>query len=134
MPLLLMLWMSAVTVVPKNVILVKGATPGASDSPTPAPEDGTVSAGRYRNAYFGLSYPIPAGWKEQPAGPPPSDSGVYVLAQFALHDAAQQRLKATVLVTAEELFFSAAAAATAKDLLASIRHDLPSRYVFDNGP
>src|SRR3954454_13078935 len=125
MPLLFMLWMSAVTVVPKNVILVKGATPGASDSSTPVPEEGTASAGRYRNAYFGLSYPIPAGWKEQPAGPPPSDSGVYVLAQFAVSDADQQRLKAHLLVTAEDLFFSAVAATAAKDVLASIRHDLP---------
>src|SRR3954453_1287353 len=112
MSLLLMLWLSTVTVVPKNVILVKGAIPAASDSATPVPEKGTVSAGRYRNAYFGLSYPIPAGWKEQPGGPPPSDSGVYVLTQFALHDADdQQRLKAHVLVTAEDVFFSVAGAA-----------------------
>ncbi|HEY4639809.1 MAG TPA: energy transducer TonB [Thermoanaerobaculia bacterium] len=134
MSLLLMLWLSTMTVVPKNVILVKGAIPAASDSSTPVPEGGTVSAGRYRNAYFGLSYPIPAGWKEQPAGPPPSDSGIYVLTQFALYDADQQRLKAHVLVTAEDLFFSAAGAADAKDVLASIRHDLPARYEFDNGP
>src|SRR3954470_2730830 len=134
MSLLLMLWLSTVTVVPKNVILVKGATPAASDSSTPVPEEGTVSAGRYRNAYFGLSYPIPAGWKEQPAGPPPSDSGVYVLAQFALSDADQQRLKAHVLVTAEDLFFSVSGAGGAKDVLASIRRDLPARYEFDDGP
>jgi hypothetical protein len=134
MSLLLMLWLSAVTVVPKNVILIKGAMPGASDSSTPVPEKGTVSAGRYRNAYFGLSYPIPAGWKEQPAGPPPSDSGVYVLTQFAVSDGDQQRLKAHLLVTAEDLFFSAAGASDAKEVLASIRHDLPARYEFDNGP
>jgi hypothetical protein len=134
MPLLLMLWLSTVTVVPKNVILVKGATPAASDSSTPVPENGTASAGRYRNAYFGLSYPIPAGWREQPAGPPPSDSGVYVLAHFALYDADQQRLRAHVLVTAQDLFFDAAGAVDAKDVLASIRHDLPARYEFDGGP
>jgi len=132
MSLLLILWMSVVTVVPKNVILVKGAIPGASDSTTPVPEKGTVSAGRYRNAYFGLSYPIPAGWREQPAGPPPSDSGVYVLAQFAVSDG--ERLKAHVLITAEDLFFSAVGATGAKDVLASIRHDLPARYEFDHGP
>jgi hypothetical protein len=134
MPLLLMLWLSTVTVVPKNVILVKGATPAASDASTPVPEVGTASSGRYRNAYFGLSYPIPAGWKEQPAGPPPSDSGVYVLAHFALYDADQQRLRAHVLVTAQDLFFDAAGAVAAKDVLASIRHDLPPRYEFDEGP
>src|SRR3954447_2281879 len=134
MSLLLMLWLSTMTMVPKNVILVKGAIPAASDSSTPVPEKGTASAGRYRNAYFGLSYPIPAGWKEQPAGPPPSDSGVYVLAQFAVSDADQQRLKAHVLVTAEDLFFSVSGASGAKEVLASIRRDLPTRYEFDNGP
>src|SRR3954452_22988040 len=126
MSLLLMLWLSTMTVVAKNVILVKGAIPAASDSSTPVPEQGTVSAGRYRNAYFGLSYPIPAGWKEQPAGPPPSDSRGYVLTQFAVYDADQQRLKAHVLVTAQDLFFDAAGAMDAKDVLASIRHDLPA--------
>ena len=57
--------------VPNGVILVKGATPGSSDSVTPLPEEGKVADGRYSNAYFSLSYPIPAGWTEQPAGPPP---------------------------------------------------------------
>ena len=134
MSLLLMLWLSAVTVVPKNVILVKGAVPGASDSSTPVPEDGTVSAGRYRNPYFGLTYSLPAGWKEQPAGPPPSDSGVYVLTQFAVYDADQQRLKAHVLVTAQDLFFDLTAAAGAKDVVTSLRRDLPTRYEIDRGP
>jgi len=68
MSLLLMLWF-ATTVLPKNAILVKGAAPSASDASTPVPEQGSIAAGRYRNAYFGLTYPIPAGWIEQPAGP-----------------------------------------------------------------
>ena len=92
MSLLLMLWLS---VVPKGVILVKGATPSASDASTPVPEQGTVAGGRYRNAYFGLSYPIPAGWSEQPAGPPPSDGGSYALAQFAVE-------RANVLLSAQD--------------------------------
>jgi len=98
MPLLLMLCLSIMTVVPQGSILVKGATPGTSDSTTPLPEQGTVAGGQYRNAYFGLSYPIPAGWSEQPAGPPPSDGGSYVLAQFAVQ-------RANVLLTAQDLFF-----------------------------
>src|SRR5215212_3654774 len=95
MPFLLMLWLS---VVPKGVILVKGAMPSANDASTPLPEQGRVATGRYRNAYFGLSYPIPAGWSEQPAGPPPSDGGSYVLAQFAVP-------RANVLLSAQDLFF-----------------------------
>lgn len=104
MTLLFVLWLSTQTVLPKGVILVKGAVPSASDASTPVPEDGTVADGRYRNRYFGLSYPIPAGWTLQPAGPPPSDSGAYVLGELALMDGA--RVKAHVLITAQDLFFN----------------------------
>ena len=41
---------------------------------------------------------------------------------------------AHVLVTAQDLFFSPADAAGAKDVLASIRRDLPPHYEFDSGP
>src|SRR3954447_23864219 len=106
MMLLFVLWLSTQTVLPKGVILVKGAVPSASDASTPVPEDGTVAEGRYRNRYFGLSYPIPAGWTNQPAGPPPSDSGAYVLRELALADGA--RIKAHVQITAQDLFFESA--------------------------
>src|SRR5258705_3870989 len=118
MPLLLMLWLS---VVPRNVILVKGATPAASDASTPLPETGAVVAGRYRNAYFGLSVPIPAGWSEQPAGPPPSDGGSYVLTQFAMP-------RANVLVSAHDLFFSAIPVAGAKELVDAVRRGLAPQF------
>lgn len=109
------------TVVPHNVILVKGATPSASDASTPLPEQGKVTDGRYRNAYFGLTYPIPAGWSEQPAGPPPSDGGGYVLAQFAMP-------KANVLVTAQDLFFSIRPTAGAGELVATMSRSLGPLY------
>lgn len=121
------------TVVPKNVILVKGATPSASDATTPVPEQGTVAGGRYRNAYFGLSYPIPAGWSEQPAGPPPSDGGSYVLTQLALYDA-EQRLKAYVLITAQDLFFSLIPAADAKELIMVARRGLEPQFEIEREP
>jgi hypothetical protein len=105
MSLLLAIWFSVA--VPKGVILVKGATPSASDASTPLPEQGSVAAGRYRNPYFGLAYPIPAGWSEQPAGPPPSDGGNYVLASFGAG-------KANVLLTAQDLFFGPRPAAAAR--------------------
>jgi len=144
MPLLLILWLATqtstppasptTTVVPKGVILVKGATPSASDSSTPVPEYGTVSGSRYRNAYFGLTYPIPAGWKEQPAGPPPSEGGVYVLTQLAVYwPDDPQRVRAHVLVTAHDLFFSDLGATSAKEVLAATRGSLPSRYEIENG-
>jgi len=122
----------AVSSVPKNQILVKGAVPSASDPSTPVPETGRIADGRYRNAYFGLAYPIPAGWTEQPAGPPPSDAGGYVLTQFASLDG--QRVKAHVLVTAQDLFFIPFAAASAKDVAAKTRSAIAERYELEKGP
>src|ERR1043165_7619876 len=115
MTMLFGLWLATqTTVVPKGVILVKGATPSASDASMPVPEDGVVADGRYLNRYFGLTYPIPAGWSEQPAGPPPSDSGAYVLGEFALVDGA--RVRGHGLPTAQDLFFDIRHAASAKDV------------------
>jgi len=124
MPLLLLLWLS---VVPQNQILVKGTAPAASDTTTPLPEQGRVAGGSYRNAYFGLTYPIPAGWKEQPAGPPPSDGGTYVLGNFAT-------ARAYVAVTAQDLFFSTIPVANAKELLAAVRRDLAPAYAVESEP
>jgi hypothetical protein len=124
MPLLLLLWLS---VVPQGQILVKGAAPAASDASTPLPEDGRVAGGRYRNAYFGLTYPIPAGWTQQPAGPPPSDGGGYVLANFGTS-------RAYALVTAQDLFFSAIPLADAKEVLAAVRQHLAPLYAVESEP
>jgi len=123
-----------VPVVPNGVILVKGAAPGASDSVTPLPEEGKVTGDRYSNAYFNLSYPIPAGWTEQPAGPPPSDGGSYVLTQFAFWDREQQRVRAQVLVSAQDLFFGANPAPSAKELTASLRRGVVPQYEIERGP
>ena len=133
MPLLIIvLLLSSVNDVPKNEILVKGAVPSASDASTPVPENGRIAEGRYRNAYFGLAYPIPAGWTEQPAGPPPSDAGGYVLTQFAAMDG--ERVKAHVLVTAHDLFFIPFRAESAKDVAAKTRSMVPARYEFEKAP
>ncbi len=120
------------TVVPNGVILVKGATPAASDSVTPLPEEGKVADGRYHNAYFRLSYPIPAGWTEQPAGPPPSDGGSYVLTQFAFWD--QQRVRAQLLVSAQDLFFGANPVSSAREMMALLRRGVVPRYEIERGP
>jgi hypothetical protein len=98
----------------------------------PVPEAGRIAGGRYRNAYFGLAYPIPAGWTEQPAGPPPSDAGGYVLTQFASMDG--ERVKAHVLVTAHDLFFIPFTAATAKDVAVKTRSMVPERYQIEKAP
>jgi len=115
------------------MILLSVTAPSASDVVTPVPEQGSVAAGRYRNAYFNLSYPIPAGWTQQPAGPPPSEAGAYTLAQFALIDP-EQRLRAHVLVTAQDFFFSLIEMDEAKDLVAAIRRGLEPVYQLEGEP
>jgi hypothetical protein len=87
--------------VPAGVILVKGAWSSASDSTTPVPESGQVSARDYRSDYFQLTYPFAAGWAEKFAGPPPSDRGYYVLAQI---EPAEAHV-GSVLIEAQDLFF-----------------------------
>lgn len=134
MPLLLSLLVLFSVVLPKNEILVKGAVPAASDAATPVPERGNVAEGRYRNDYFGLSMPIPKGWSEQPAGPPPSDGGSYVLTQFAVYDAAQKRLRANVLLSAQDLFFSALPASGAKELAAARVRGLDPVFKIERAP
>ncbi len=128
------LWLSAATVLPKNQILIKGAEPAASDSSTALPEQGRVVEGRYLNDYFGLSYPVPAGWREQPSGPPPSDSGSYVLAQFALFGPDGKRVLAHVLVTAQDLFFSARPVASAGELTRAFAANLAPEYAVERAP
>jgi hypothetical protein len=126
MPLLAMLlWLT-------GTIAVPGAGPSASDASTPVPERGSIGGGRYRNAYFGLQYPVPAGWTEQPAGPPPSDAGGYVLTQFAAMDG--ERVRAHVQVIAQDLFFIPYEVSSARDVAAKARSAVPDRYEIDRGP
>jgi hypothetical protein len=65
------------------------------------PQDGEVARGSYVNKYFGLTYPLPQGWKAGEAGPAPSQSAYYVLAAL-IPDAAHD---ATILAAAQDMFF-----------------------------
>jgi hypothetical protein len=74
--------------------------------PMPRPDGGAVAGGVYANAYFGLAYPLPAGFAPGLAGPPPSTGGYYVLATLV----PAQELTGTILIAAQDLFFVAASA------------------------
>jgi hypothetical protein len=67
------------------------------------PESGSVSDGAYANGYFRLSVTLPPGWSEGLAGPPPSRLGYYVLAALD----GTKADGASLLITAQDLFFSA---------------------------
>ena len=84
---------------PSGVILLPGAIPSASDSKTAVPESGTIRKNTYENAYFGMKYTFPEPWGEEFKGPPPSDTGAYVLANLTGG-------RASILVTAQDSFFA----------------------------
>jgi hypothetical protein len=90
---------------PTDTILVKGAWASASDSVTPLPESGVVADNAYTNKYFGLAYVLPSGWAQKYEGPPPSDTGYYVLAQIRPENTFETNA-GTILITAQDLFFS----------------------------
>jgi hypothetical protein len=92
--------------VPEGVIIVKGAWASASDSQTPVPEDATILENIFNDRYFGLSFALPPDWMQKYTGPPPSDSGRYVLAQLRPAETFKGPAKGTILVTAQDVFFS----------------------------
>lgn len=119
--------------VPANVIIVKGAEPSASDHSTPLPEDGRVAHNVYRSRYLGLTYPLPQDWAESYQGPPPSDTGEYVLTQL-VPGTAYKGAKGTVLVTAQDMFFARGRGRDAAEMVSYGRAHLPSYYELEREP
>jgi Gram-negative bacterial TonB protein C-terminal len=115
-------------------ILVKGAMPDASDSSTPIPEGGTVTEKVYNNSYFGFSYPLPADWRQKFAGPPPSDSGYYVLAQIEPAKSFTAPNRGSILISAQDLFFSLSPARNVIDLVEYKKSRLSSDYKLERQP
>jgi hypothetical protein len=123
----------AVEKIPRQTaILVKGAEPSASDSSTPLPEDGAVTKNIYQNRYFGITYPFPPVWAEPFSGPPPSDSGQYVLAQ--LTPDTKSPVKGTVLITAQDMFFTPTPTHNALELVKFSKEHLPDYYEVERAP
>jgi hypothetical protein len=75
------------------------ATPALAD-----PEDGAVVDGTFRNEYFGLNFPLPEGWSQGIPGPPPSQTGDYVLSTLV----PDGETAGSIVMTAQDLFFAAA--------------------------
>ena len=122
------------TKVPQGVILVKGAWASASDSTTPVPEGGSVADDVFIDPYFGINYPIPADWAEKFKGPPPSDEGRYVLAQLNPTAAFKGPARGTILITAEDLFFTSLPATNAAELVSYSKDNLQADYKVEMEP
>jgi hypothetical protein len=120
--------------VPEGVILVKGAWSSASDSVTPVPEGGSLTNNVFRDQYFGLTYPLPKDWTEKYQGPPPSDNGRYVLAQIRPADTFKGPSRGTILITAEDMFFTTLPAANALELIHYSKENLQADYKLELSP
>jgi hypothetical protein len=114
--------------VPTGVILVKGAWSSASDSKSPVPEGGSVTNNVYSNQYFGMTYSFPPDWTEKYKGPPPSDGGRYVLAQIRSADTYKGPARGSILITADDLFFTPLPAANALQLIDYMKDNLQPDY------
>ncbi|HXW89237.1 MAG TPA: hypothetical protein VEK33_01695 [Terriglobales bacterium] len=116
------------------MILVKGAWSSASDSTTPVPEGGSVTDNVFTNAYFGITYRLPNDWTEKYTGPPPSESGRYVLAQIQRPDDYKGPSRGNILITAQDLFFTSQPTTNALELTAYEKENLQSDYKLEPPP
>jgi hypothetical protein len=119
---------------PTEVILVKGAWSSASDSVTPLPEGGKVANTVYTNQYFGLTYPLSLDWTEKYSGPPPSDSGNYVLAQIRPADTFKGTSRGSILIAAQDLFFTLTPVRNALELIYYNKDSLNADYKLEQPP
>ncbi|HYL83346.1 MAG TPA: hypothetical protein VE263_03855 [Candidatus Angelobacter sp.] len=119
---------------PTGVILVKGAWSSASDSATPIPEGGRIANHVYNNPYFGLTYALSPDWTEKYSGPPPSDSGYYVLAQIRPADTFGGTSRGSILLTAQDLFFTLSPAGNALEMVNYNKDNLSADYKVEQPP
>ena len=115
-------------------ILVKGAWSSASDATTPLPEGGAVTNSTFTNQYFSITYALSPAWEEKYKGPPPSDSGRYVLAQLNPTDAFKGPARGNILITAQDMFFTLLPASNALELVNYSKDNLQADYKVEMPP
>jgi len=119
---------------PSDVLLVKGAWSSASDLVTPVPEGGRVANNVFSNQYFGFTYTLSPDWTQKYVGPPPSDSGYYVLAQIRPAETSKGTSRGSILIAAEDLFFTLAPAGNALELINYNKESLDADYKVEQPP
>lgn len=119
---------------PTETILVKGAWSSASDSVTPVPDGGKVTNNVYSNSYFRLTYGLSPDWTEKYSGPPPSDSGYYVLAQIRPADTFKGISRGSILIAAQDLFFTLSPAGNALEMINYSKENLSADYKVEQPP
>lgn len=120
--------------VPSGVILVKGAWSSASDSFTPLPEGWSIENNLFSDPYFGMTLNLPAGWTEKYQGPPPSDTARYVLAELSPASTFEGTIRGSILITAQDLFFTRAPAINTAELINYMKDNLQADYKVELPP
>jgi hypothetical protein len=120
--------------VPSGVILVKGAWSSSSDATTPVPEGGNVANHVFSDPYFGMTYTLPLYWTEKYKGPPPSDTGSYVLAQLSPADTFKGPARGSILITAQDLFFTSVPASDTTGWINYMKDHLQADYQVETSP
>lgn len=120
--------------VPQGVIIVKGAWSSSSDSVTPVPEGANVTAGVFSAPYFGITYTLPKDWWQKYQGPPPSDSGRYVLSVLRPTSNFKGEARGTILISADDMFFTPLPAANALELVNFTKSHLQADYQLELKP
>jgi hypothetical protein len=121
-------------IVPKEMIIVKGAWSSASDSTTPVPEGGAVTKNVFTDQYFGITYPLPPDWVQNYTPPPPSDTGSYVLAQITRSNSYKGEARGSIQFSAQDMFFTPVPAANARQFVNYSRDHLAEVYEVELKP
>jgi hypothetical protein len=123
-----------ITKIPEGAILIKGAWSSASDAVTPLPEASSITNGVFRNQYFGITYELPLNWTQRYQGPPPSDGGRYTLAQISPAATYKGASRGSILITADDLFFTPLPATNALEFVDYSKDHLPAQYELELPP
>ena len=100
--------------------VLHGAVPSSRDAKivqSANPEDGKVIGGVFVSDYFNLSYRLSDELTEGLAGPPPSQSGYYVLGTWT----PKRDFAGTVLIVAQDMFFAPDSSDDVKNVVAEFR-------------
>src|SRR5436305_14737172 len=109
-------------------MLGKATGSRASEQTTPMPESWQVTNVDYDNPYFQLTLPLPRDWVKKYDGPPPSDTGYYVLAQLEPRDMVEGTIRGSMMISAADLFFSPTRANDALQFVKFARNHLQGDY------
>jgi hypothetical protein len=92
------------------------------------PEAGAVTGHIYQNGYFGIGYSLPPQWTEGYKGPPPSETGYYVLGLIRPDGDFQGPASGTILLAAWDLFFVPRPVRNARELVTDMANNLSAVY------